>query len=74
MPTASGRAWAIDAWNASIIWPDSVHDVLVPVALLGVDLGLRPGVMTTAIALSMVSMTSALIWIHRADIRLEAAQ
>jgi hypothetical protein len=60
--------------SGGVIWPDSVHDVIVPVALLGVDLGRRLGVIATAVALSMVSMTAALFWIHRADIRLEAAQ
>ena len=60
--------------TGGVIWPDSVHDVIVPVVLLGVALGGRPVVLASAVALSAASMTVALIWVDRTDIRLEAAQ
>ena len=60
--------------SGGVTWPDSVHEVIFPVALLGATLHGRVAVMTTAVALSLASMTVALTWVHRADIRLEAAQ
>lgn len=60
--------------SGGVIWPDSLHDVIFPVALLGAGLSGHVEAMTTALAVSLASMTVALIWVHRADIRLEAAQ
>ena len=60
--------------SGGVIWPDSVREVIFPVALLGVGLHGRVEVMATAIVLSLASMTVALTWVHGADIRLEAAQ
>ena len=60
--------------SGGVIWPDSVHEVIFPIALLGAGLHGRGAVLTIAVALSLVSMTIALTWVHRADIRLEAAQ
>jgi len=78
LPRFSGAiGWLLVAAQADfggVIWPDSVHDVIVPVVLLGTDLGHRLEVLTPAVMLSLVSMTLALVWVHRSDIRLEAAQ
>ena len=60
--------------SGGVIWPDSVHEVIFPIALLGASLHGRGAVLTLAVALSLASMTIALTWVHRADIRLEAAQ
>jgi len=60
--------------SGGVVWPDSVHEVIFPIALLGASLHGRGAVLTLAVALSLASMTIALTWVHRADIRLEAAQ
>jgi hypothetical protein len=60
--------------SGGVIWPDSVHDVIVPVALVGADVSHRLTVVVPAAVLSLASMTAALAWVHRTDIRLEAAQ
>lgn len=60
--------------SGGVIWPDSVHRVIFPVALVGTSMQDRGAVMAAALALSLASMTIALAWVHRADIRLEAAQ
>lgn len=60
--------------SGGVVWPDSVHEVIFPIALLGASLQGRWEVLTIAVALSLASMTIALTWVHRADIRLEAAQ
>jgi len=62
------------AESRGIVWPDSVRDVIVPVVLLGADVGERLDVTVPAVVLSAASMAAALIWVHRTDIRLEAAQ
>lgn len=62
------------AESGGVIWPDSVHEVLFPVALLGASLNGRIGAIAAALVLSAASMSLALTWVHRADIRLEAAQ
>jgi hypothetical protein len=78
LPRFSGAiGWLLLACLAEsrgIVWPDSVHDVIVPVALLGADVGERLDVIAPAVALSAATMAAALLWVHRTDIRLEAAQ
>jgi hypothetical protein len=55
-------------------WPAAVRAVIFPVALAGQPLGHRPEVLAPAVLLSVVSVATALLWVHRADIPLEAAQ
>jgi len=57
-----------------VIWPDSVQDVIFPVGLVGGSVASRAGVFAVALLLSVVGMALALVWVHRIDIRLEAAQ
>jgi hypothetical protein len=62
------------ASTGGVIWPDSLHVVVFPIAVVGSSLGNRLDVLAAALALSVVSMGIALWWIRRTDIRLEAAQ
>jgi len=60
--------------SGGVIWPDSIHDVIFPLELLGVSVSNRLGVIVPALTLSAVSMAGALAWVSRTDIRLQAAQ
>ena len=74
---AGGIGWLllVCLMNAGgVIWPDSVQDVLFPAALVGGSMAGRADVGAVAVALSVLSMTMALVWVHRTDVRLEAAQ
>ena len=62
------------ASTGGVIWPDTIDEVIFPVALVGSSLHARPDVVTAAVLLSAVSMASALAWVRGADIRLESAQ
>ena len=57
-----------------VIWPDSVQEVIFPAALLGGSMAGRTDVAAVTLTLPFVSMAAALAWVHRTDIRLEAAQ
>jgi hypothetical protein len=57
-----------------VIWPDSVQEVIFPIAIVGGTVGTRAGVLVVALLLSVVGLALALVWVHRTDIRLEAAQ
>lgn len=57
-----------------VIWPDSVHDVIVPATLVGSSMTDRADVAVVAVTLSILSTAAALAWVHRTDVRLEAAQ
>jgi len=76
LPRFSGAiGWLLLVCLAStggVIWPDTVHDVIFPVGLIGRGVGRDAGI--AAVLLSALSMAAALIWVRGADIRLEAAQ
>ena len=55
-------------------WPDPVRKVVFPIDLIGESVGKRADVWLPAMLLSLVSLTAAVLWVHRTDIRLEAAQ
>jgi hypothetical protein len=78
LPRFSGAiGWLLLVSLASaggVIWPDSVQEVIFPVAVVGGSVANRIGVLTVALLLSVAGMAVALVWVHRTDIRLEAAQ
>jgi len=78
LPRFSGAiAWLLLvclANSGGVIWPDSVHDVVFPVEVLGASVSSRLDVIVPALTLSAVSMVVALAWVSRTDIRLQAAQ
>ena len=55
-------------------WPAAVRDLVFPVGLMGQAIGYRWDVVLPAIVLSAGSVATALIWVHRRDIPLEAGQ
>ncbi len=57
-----------------VVWPDPVRQVVFPIDLIGQRVDNRAQVWLPAMLLSLVSITIALWWVHRTDIRLEAAQ
>jgi len=62
------------ATSGGVIWPDSVHDVVFPIDVIGVNLSTRLDVMLPAMTISGVSMALALAYVRQADVRLQAAQ
>ena len=59
---------------SGVVWPDAVHDVMFPIDVIGESVGDRPNMLLPALLMSCVSIAMALWWVHRTDIRLEAAQ
>jgi hypothetical protein len=59
---------------SGIVWPDPVHDVVFPIDVIGKNVTGRPSVLVPATLISLISLTIAVWWVHRTDIRLEAAQ
>ena len=57
-----------------VIWPEPLRQVLFPIALIGQRGADRWEVCLPALLLSLLSVACALWWVHRTDIRLEAAQ
>ena len=62
------------ATSGGVIWPDSVHDVVFPIDVIGANLSTRWDVTLPAMTISGVSMALALAYVRRADVRLQAAQ
>jgi len=62
------------ATSGGVIWPDSVHDVVFPIDVIGANLSTRVDVMLPAMTISAVSMALALAYVRQADVRLQAAQ
>lgn len=58
---------------SNVAWPDAIRLVVVPTELAGRH-PVSLGVAGTAMALALGSMVTAMVWVHRTDIPLEAAQ
>ena len=57
-----------------VIWPEPLRQVLFPIGLIGQRVAGQWEVCLPALLLSLISVACALWWVHRTDIRLEAAQ
>jgi hypothetical protein len=57
-----------------VAWPDPVRDIVFPIDVVGERVDNRADVLLPALLLSVTSVTIALWWVHRTDIRLESAQ
>jgi hypothetical protein len=57
-----------------VAWPVPVREVLFPISMLGHSIGGRLDILVPALALCTLSFAGGLLWVHRADIPLEAAQ
>lgn len=57
-----------------VAWPEPVHAVVFPLDVIGENVAGRQNVLVPAVLLSLVSIGIAVWWVHRTDIRLEAAQ
>lgn len=62
------------ASTGGVMWPDSVRHVVFPLDLVGHRVGGRLDVLCPALLLSVTSIVLGLLWVHRSDIPLEAAQ
>ena len=60
--------------SGGVSWPEPVREVVFPLDLIGAQIGGRRDVLLASVLLSSLSVAAALWWVHRSDIRLEAAQ
>jgi hypothetical protein len=60
--------------TVGVTWPDPIRRVMFPIAMVGQSIDHRLDVLLPALLLSIVSVMGALLWVHRSDIPLEAAQ